>query len=296
MKRGWFAGMVALVMSMSAASAQRPQPPARPIGNEAFDLYQHFFDYDNSLPLNARTIERTDSASFHLEKFVFDGWHSRVPGLIAFPRSAAARSPVILLITGIGGWKESWLQRDGWNRGRALVDSLIAAKYAVVMIDAPLSGDRKADNDFSSSEPLVNKPAQLRDLTLQLTIEHRRLLDYLATRTDVDTTKIGAVGLSLGAMVTFYLGALDPRLKVGVAGLTPAQISPPLWPGHFAPHVRIPVLMLMGRTDGYYTHAQADQIFGLIPTTKDSVWYDVGHRLPPEYAGPVVNWLRRFLK
>jgi dienelactone hydrolase len=296
MRRGRFAGLVALALCTSATSAQRLQPPARPIDAEAFELYQHFFDYDSSLPLNARVIERSDSASFHLEKFVFDGWRSRVPALIAFPKNAAPRSPVILLITGIGGWKESWFQRDGWNRGRVLVDSLLAAKYAVVMIDAPLSGDRKADNDFASSEPLVEKPAQLRDLVLQLTIEHRRLLDYLATRPDVDTTKTAVVGLSLGAMVTFYLGAIDPRLKAGVAGLTPAQIAPLLWPGHFAPHERIPLLMLMGRTDGYYTRAQADQIFELIPTTKDSVWYDAGHRLPAEYAAAATRWLLRFVK
>src|SRR5262245_12797069 len=100
MKRGWLAGLVALAVCTSAASAQPPQQPARPISNAAFDLYQHFSEYDNSRPLNARIIERTDRATFHLEKFVFDGWHSRVPGLIAFPKNATTRSPVILLITG----------------------------------------------------------------------------------------------------------------------------------------------------------------------------------------------------
>ena len=178
-----------------------------------------------------------------------------------------------------------------------LIDSLLAANYAVVMIDAPLSGERSSDNDFVSAETLLTKPAQLRDLTLQAAIEHRRLLDYLATRADVDTARVGVLGLSLGGMITFYLGAVEPRLKAGVAGLTPAQVIPPmLWPGHFAPHERVPLLMLMGRTDAFYTQPQAERMFTLIPTAKDLIWYDVGHRVPEQYAGAAVSWFRRFLK
>jgi hypothetical protein len=54
--------------------------------------------------------------------------------------------------------------------------------------------------------------------------------------------------------------------------------------------------MLMGRTDAWYTQAQAEQIFGLIPTQKDLIWYDVGHRLPEHYAGAAVTWFRRHLR
>ena len=291
---------VILALITSTAAAQRPQPPQppdQPMSAEAFALYSRFFDYDNTLPLNARTITRVDSATFIREKFAFDGWRSsRVPGLIALPKTSAARHPVIVLIDGIGGWKERWWQRESWNRGRVLIDSLLAANYAVVMIDAPLSGERSAENDFVSAETLLSKPAQLRDLTLQAAIEHRRLLDYLATRADVDTARIGVLGLSLGGMITFYLGALEPRLKAGIAGLTPAQLIPAmLWPGHFAGRERIPLLMLMGRTDAFYTQPQAEQIFTLIPTQKDIVWYDVGHRLPEQYAGAAATWFRRFL-
>jgi dienelactone hydrolase len=290
------AAVVVLALCASATAAQRPQPPDQPMSADAFALFARFLDYDNTLPLNARTISRIDSATFVREKFAFDGWRgSRVPGLIALPKTSAARHPIVVLIDGIGGWKERWWQRESWNRGRLLIDSLLAANYGVVMIDAPLSGERSAENDFVSAETLLTKPAQLRDLTVQAAIEHRRLLDYLASRSDVDTTRVGVLGLSLGGMITFYLGAIEPRLKAGVAGLTPAQIPAMLWPGHVAGHERIPLLMLMGRSDGFYTQPQAQRIFDLIPTQKELVWYDVGHRLPEQYAGAAVAWYRRFL-
>lgn len=42
--------------------------------------------------------------------------------------------------------------------------------------------------------------------------EDIRALDYLASRPDVDTTKIGCAGLSGGGMRTTYLAGLDPRI------------------------------------------------------------------------------------
>ena len=55
--------------------------------------------------------------------------------------------------------------------------------------------------------------------------------------------------------------------------------------------------LLMGRTDGYYTPAEAERLHALLPTPrKELVLYDSGHRLPPEYAAKSVEWLRTHLK
>jgi len=44
----------------------------------------------------------------------------------------------------------------------------------------------------------------------------RRAIDFLLTRPEVDSTRIGAMGLSLGGLRTTYLFGMDSRIKVGV--------------------------------------------------------------------------------
>lgn len=284
-----------LLVLVSAGSAQAQK---QPVGAEAFGVISSFYEYDASLPLDSRIITKFDATSYTREKFVINGWRgSRVPGLLAVPKSDGP-VPVILLIDGIGGWKERWWQHTSWNRGRVLVDSLLAGGYAVVMIDAFASGERTYENDYENAETFITKPAQLRDMVVQNTIEHRRVLDYLATRSDVDTARIGVLGLSLGGMTAFFLGSVEPRLKAGVTGLTP------LWrfgnvtsPANYATHVTMPMLIMAGRRDSYYTSEDVAQVYGLLGSAaKEVIWYDVGHRLPEEYAGASVAWFIKHLE
>ena len=286
---------VGIVLALSPAT---PLSAQQPVGEEAFRVLAHLFTYDTLQPLNARIVERFDTTTFTREKFVYDGWRSsRVPGLLALPKNAALPHPIIVLIDGIGGWKERWWQSDSWNRGRVLVDSLLRAGYGVAMIDIPGSGERRFEIDFANVETFIAKPAQIRDLVLQSTIEHRRLLDHLARRPEIDSARIGALGLSLGGMTTFYLGAVEPRLKALVAGVVPiVAASEAVSPINYAAHVRAPMLMLMGRSDRYYSREQAEQALGLIATPdKRLIWYDTGHRLPEDYARASVAWFRQHL-
>jgi dienelactone hydrolase len=277
-------------------------PPARaqaPGGSDSLAIVASLFTYDAAMPLDARVIARADSAAFIREKVVFDGWRgSRVPAFVAVPRDGATRHPLIVLVDGIGGWKERWWIATSWNRGRVLVDSLLAAGFAVAMADAPASGERTYENDFVSAESFVRDMPRLRDMGIQTAIEQRRLIDYLVSRPDIDSTRIGMLGLSLGGMMTFTLSAVDSRIKAAVAGLTPMQNIPEvLSPYRFVASVRIPLLVLAGTKDGWYTRQQVERAFaGVAAADKKLVWYEVPHRVPEEYAGEATRWFRRVMR
>jgi dienelactone hydrolase len=288
-----FAPLCSVIVTLaSSAFAQ----PART--DSVARVHAALFSYDATLPLNARTFDRMDSATFVREKLVFDGWRgARVPGLVAVPKTPVGRRPVIVLVDGLGGWKERWWQPTSWNRGKVLIDSLLRSGFAVAMVDAPSSGERIFENDFESAETFVRRQAQWRDMGLQNAIEVRRLLDYLATRSDIDTSRVGMLGLSHGGMMTFVLSALEPRVKAAVAGLTPLHNIPDaLLPYNYAASIRIPFLMLAGRTDSWYTQAEADRALGMLGSAaKELTWYEVGHRLPDDYAGAAARWFRTHL-
>lgn len=43
-----------------------------------------------------------------------------------------------------------------------------------------------------------------------------RLLDYIATRKDLDDTRIATIGMSMGGLLSWWLAALDERVKVTI--------------------------------------------------------------------------------
>jgi dienelactone hydrolase len=140
-------------------------------------------------------------------------------------------------------------------------------------------------------------------MVLQTTVEHRRAIDYLATRPEIDAGRIGVLGLSMGGMITFALNACEPRVRASVAGVTPLNIWGPrelavVSPFTFARGVgKRPFLMLMGRTDPSYSAAEAELLLEMIEgRPKQLLFYDSGHRLPEEYVARARQWFEDHLK
>src|SRR6266446_61221 len=52
-----------------------------------------------------------------------------------------------------------------------------------------------------------------------------RALDYLASRSEVDVRRLGALGMSMGATKAWWLAALDPRVRlcIDICCLTDAE-------------------------------------------------------------------------
>ena len=73
----------------------------------------------------------------------------------------------------------------------------------------------------------------------------RRTIDYLATRPDVDTTRLAYYGASWGGYLGGLMPAVEPRFKAAVllvAGLEYQRGQPEVEPINFLPRITIPVL------------------------------------------------------
>ena len=83
-------------------------------------------------------------------------------------------------------------------------------------IDSWCFGERKHEKDGSVGEQDTFKLMLWRGRVLygMMMFDEYRALDYLASRPEVDASRLGAFGMSMGATKAWWLSALDPRVKV----------------------------------------------------------------------------------
>lgn len=184
-------------------------------------------------PQKVRVVSTEDRGAFTLEKIEFhNGADAIVPGYVMIPKTRAGaaplRRPVILLLHEHGGSKDS-VCLNPQARDHAGTQ-LVAKGYIVAAIDGYFHGERIGRGPAGAIE---NKPAQEmsfskinlwlgRSLWGMQVRDEQCLLDYLGTRPDVDASQIGATGMSMGCTRSWWLAALDERVKaiVGVVCFT----------------------------------------------------------------------------
>ena len=122
-----------------------------------------------------------------------------------------------------------WYKPEGKGRHPAVLMSPILAGndlyvrefarfYAARGLHAVLVYRKK--EVFSSNRPLSDIEDHLRDSVIQL----RRVLDWLEKQDSVDSGKIGSFAISMGALLTTILAAVDPRIRCSVLGLPACHI------------------------------------------------------------------------
>ncbi len=264
-----------------------------PAGDEIFAVVRQFYDFDEALPLDARTVDRWEDETGRFENVVFTtSSGERVPGDLVLPPGGEPPYRAALLIHGLNSNRDFW-----WRADRAaLPNALLAAGVAVLAIDLRFHGARAAANDYQPPAYMTmgqDLHVRNRDMVIQSTIDCRRALDLLAARPEIDAARIGAVGYSLGAIIGLYLSALEPELDAVVAAAVPTGLGPlPTDHFNFAPRASMQILLQVGRSDWLSSPADAELLRDLVPRELASLrFYDAGHRLPPEFASDAAAWL-----
>jgi len=288
--------------------AEEAMPYPR-ISEEAFKARLPFFDYDKTVPLEGRVVRQWDQDKTLRQKIVFRGAQGLlVPGYIEFPKTAEKPSPLVLLLHGWSGGKEDWFQDDNYINGGVMRKALLDAGYAILALDAATHGERSHEIDHQDVNAFEDPKASARrnyftfaEISIQTVKDYRRVLDFVAERGEVDMSRIGLVGYSMGGMDSFYLLSVEPRIKVAVACVPPlfGIGYDPTSPIDYSWGIRhIPFLMLMGRKDGegdYEGKVKASyKNYIERPNTK-LIWYDQGHKLTAIYVPDALAWVKKHL-
>jgi predicted esterase len=298
--------LLAALFLQPVAHARAEQDLPATISNEAFSMISEFLDYDRSLPLDVRIAESLELDDHSREKIVFTSVHDeRVPGYLAIPSAGARPFPVVLFCHGGGGSKEGGWQENNYTG--QIVRKLIASGYAVLALDAQHSGERLHNNDYEQAYKYIVERhwyKRERDMIFQTVIDWRRAIDYLSTRPEIDTERIGVDGFSFGSIVGYILSSVDDR--VGVASLSglPVGRRSYNWESRILrKHNYLngidgqAVLLQLGLDDNNILKEDAEQFFGLLESErKELIWYDSGHALPLEYQTRTLEWFEKHLK
>jgi dienelactone hydrolase len=112
--------------------------------------------------------------------------------------SGDSPSPVVLLMPILNGQKHLM---------RPFATKFARNGYAAVIIDTVQR--RTLLDDLGDPEPAIR-------LSIQ---RHRRVIDWIETRPDLDASRIAVFGASLGGFNALYLSAMDPRVSVAATAL-----------------------------------------------------------------------------
>jgi len=174
------------------------------------------------------TRSREDRGDFVVEKFQFDNEAGAiVPGYLLIPKERAGKAPGILYCHWHGG--EYAIGKEELFQARHTPEepgpALVRRGFVVLGIDAYCFGERNGcgpggpqerggDGEMTASKFNLWAGRTLWGMILR---DDLMALDYLASRPEVDPKRLGVTGISMGATRTWWLMALDERLKRGIA-------------------------------------------------------------------------------
>ena len=92
-------------------------------------------------------------------------------------------------------------------------EALAREGIAALAIDAWNFGERRGRTESELFKEMLWKG---RVLWGMMVYDSLKALDYLETRDDIDPERIGTLGMSMGSTMSWWVAALDPRIKVCV--------------------------------------------------------------------------------
>jgi len=127
-----------------------------------------------------------------------------VPALLTVPgngRGRATRYPAVVLVHGLGGRKEDTV---------LLAVALARRGYATLAIDLPAHGERQRRDGRGIADLTLE---ETRHVGAVAVADLRRGVDYLCARPDIDASRVGCVGISLGGIIGGVFAGVEPRVR-----------------------------------------------------------------------------------
>ncbi len=149
-----------------------------------------------------------DKGDYTIRRIEFESTHNVIPvphtiRMDYYAQSSGEKAPVILVMPILGG-----------NNVIAKIFAGCFAEngYAAVIVHRQREYKEVADLD------------RINPTLRQMVIDHMQAVDWVETREELDASRIGVFGVSMGAIKAAMLAPLDPRISAAVLGLPGGDI------------------------------------------------------------------------
>jgi len=183
------------------------------------ELYNLLGDLPNrQATVYSKLISKQEKGNLVIESLVLSlNEVEPVPAYFIYPKNANSKNPVILFNHSHGGnydvGKEEVFNSASYMYKRSYAEQLTECGYSILCIDEWGFGERRGRTEGEIFKEMLWKGQVMWGMMVYDSI---RAIDYLFTRNDVDTERIGTLGMSMGSTKAWWLSALDIRIKVCV--------------------------------------------------------------------------------
>jgi len=162
------------------------------------------FAQQPTVAIQVKSVETLDNKIVR-QSVLMPGWDPYEPvAAYVYVKEGARKLPVVIFIHGMGADK-TWPQ--DWHA------ELAQLGFAVISIDAHLSGDRKIATTIGRIKAEQDSVWPHQTVVNHTANDVSRILDVLPSRSDFDPTRVAVTGFSMGGSTTMVLAWREPRIS-----------------------------------------------------------------------------------
>ncbi len=212
-------GVLGGTVPASATRSTQPNasggdPPAR-----RAELYGLLGDLpDRRRPVGGEKRREEARDGYVLEHWVLDlNGIEPVPAYVARPAQLEGPAPAVLFNHSHGGGydigKREFVEGRSYLQPEPYAQVLTRLGCVAMCVDHWVFGERSHTTEADMFKAMLWKGQVLWGM---MVYDSLRALDVLAARDDVDASRLGTLGMSMGSTMAWWLAALDERVKVTV--------------------------------------------------------------------------------
>ena len=173
---------------------------------------------DRSREVGVSKVSEEASGRYILEKLILDlNGIEPVPAYLVRPRDQQKPVPAVLYNHAHGG--NYTLGKDELLFGRDALQKppyaevLAQNGYAALCVDTWAFGERRGRSESEIFKQMLWSGQVMWGM---MVYDSLRAVDYLASRPDIDASRLATLGISMGSTMAWWAAALDTRIKVCV--------------------------------------------------------------------------------